>query len=80
MAASLPAVLAMTLFFALLFWAFIPGNLMAIPSGGMFPWGNTGSLGSSGDQSQDNLVHAILFGIALTLSYEVVANYIYKAI
>ncbi len=76
MAASLPAVLAMTLFFALLFWAFIPGNLMSIPSNGWNPFDS--KVSSSGDKSQDNLVHAVLFAVVLTLTYEVVANFIYK--
>ena len=79
MAASLPAVLAMTLFFALLFWAFIPGNLVSVPSGGWDIFDNNKG-GSSGDKKTDNLTHAVLFAVVLALSYEVVANFIYKNI
>ena len=71
MAASLPAIIVMTLYFALLFWVFIPGNFFTFPSGDYVK-------NSSGDQNNDRLVHAAVFGIVLTLSYEVVANFVYK--
>jgi hypothetical protein len=69
MAASLPAVLVMTLFFAVLFWVFIPGNLLTLPNNDHGP-----------DDSTVKYVHALLFAIVLALSYEIVANYIYKNI
>jgi len=69
MAASLPATLVMGLFFALLFWAFIPGNILTLPNDKHGPADGT-----------VRLTHAALFAVALVLSYEIVANYIYKNI
>ena len=69
MAASMPATLIMGIFFALLFWAFIPGNILTLPNK---------DKGSS--DSMVRMTHAALFAVTLVLSYEVVANYIYKNI
>ena len=68
MAASLPATIIMGLFFAALFYAFIPGNLLSIPNATTKP------------DSTTMLYHSALFAVALVLLYEIVANYIYKNI
>ena len=65
MAASLPAILVMTLFFAVLFWAFIPGNLTTLPK-------------TDSDKNTINYTHAALFAVVLALSYEMVANFVQK--
>lgn len=69
MAASLPATLAMGLFFALLFWALLPGNLITLPNKDKGTADNT-----------VRITHALIFAAVLVLSYELVANYIYKNI
>ena len=67
MAASISATLVMGLFFALLFWAFIPGNLITLPN-----------KDKGTDDSMVRMVHAAAFAVALVFSYEMVANYVYK--
>ena len=71
MAASLPAMMAMIIFFAALFYAFIPGVL------GDF---SLLTKDSSSNSQNVRMTHAALFAITLAVSYEFVANYIHKAL
>ena len=60
------ATLVMGIFFAILFYVFIPGKFFTFPTGS--------------DEQMQQMTHSALFAATLVLSYEVVANYIYKAI
>jgi hypothetical protein len=57
----------MTLFFAVLFYVFIPGKFLTLPNSDNGP-----------DDSMVQYTHALLFAIVLALSYEMVANFVQK--
>jgi hypothetical protein len=69
MAASLPSTIVMGLYFALLFWALIPGTLTTLPDS------KKGT-----EDGTVKLVHAALFAVVLILTYEPVANFIHKSL
>jgi hypothetical protein len=70
MAASLPAMMAMIIFFAALFYVFIPDVF--------FNFSPTKT--TSSDSKDVRMTHAVLFAVTLAVSYEFVANYIHKAL
>jgi hypothetical protein len=69
MAASFISTIVMGLYFALLFFAILPGNILTLPNN------DKGS-----DDMMVRLTHAAVFALVLVFSYTPVANFIHKSL
>jgi hypothetical protein len=68
MAATTPQIIIMAIFFAVLFFFFVPGNFLQLPNSSPKP------------DDMDLYIHSILFGVVATLTYEIAAHTIAKNI